>query len=204
MKTLDISGLPDALGDIISIGTSCAAQSLSQVIDQSVQLSIPNVSLVKIEDVSVETLRLKAEVFGVVTQEFTGALNTKVMLLFAEEAALQIVENMIGMEMDRDAIREIENEAMCELGNIMINACLSSVADTLHISIESSLPHYVIQSRDEIVTTILHDKKQDFVLISSIDLVIEQCPIEGKLLFLMNKSCLNNVIDEIHFFVQTK
>ena len=125
----------DALGEIINIGTGRAAQGLSQVIGESVQSSVPHVELVKLEDASILTLLLNAQNFGVVTQEFTGGtFNAEVMLLFAEENVLRIVRNMMGAEIELDIVHEFENEAMCELGNIMINACLSSIADTLHKS----------------------------------------------------------------------
>jgi chemotaxis protein CheC len=178
----------DALSEIIRIGTVCAVQGLSEVIGESVQSFVANVNVVNVKNVNVATLRLNAENFGVVTQEFTGGLNAEVMLLFTEESALHIVENMVGIEMDGDAVREVESEAMCELGNIMIHACSSSIANALHISIESSLPRYTIQSCDEIVTTIQNHENQDLILISHMDLVIKHRPIEAKLLFLMKRT----------------
>jgi chemotaxis protein CheC len=199
MKTLSELHF-DALGEIINIGTSRAAQGLSAVIGESVQSSVPNVNLVELENASIETLLLNAEKFGVVTQEFTGALNAEVMLLFAEENVLRIVRNMMGSEIDIDVVREFENEAMCELGNIMINACLSSMADMLHIPIESSLPHYAVKSNIEVAAYVKNIKNQDFVLASHVDLSIEQRPTEGKLFFLMNTASLNNVTNEIDRF----
>ncbi len=187
MKTLNELNF-DTLGEIIRIGTDCAVQDLSKVIGESVPSSVHSVNLVKVKDASVATLRFNAEKFGVVTQKFTGVLNAEVILVFSEEAVLQIVQNIMGVEMDRDAVHEVESEAMCELGNIMIHACSSSMADALHISIESSLPCYTIQSCDDIVTTIQNHENQDFILVSHIDLVIKHRPIEAKLLFLMKRT----------------
>lgn len=197
MKTLSELHF-DALGEIINIGTGRAAQGLSEVIGEAVQSSVPNVELVELENVDVTSLRLNAENFGIVTQEFTGALNAEVMLLFAEENVLRIVRNMMGAELNIDVVREFENEAMCELGNIMINACLASITDMLHIVVESSLPHYTIKSRNEIVTQLKGSANQEFVLASHVDFAIEGQPTEGKLFFLMNSSSLGNVVNEIN------
>jgi chemotaxis protein CheC len=183
----------DSLGEAINIGTSRAVQGLSEVIGKSVQSSVPNVELVELEDVGTLSLRLTAEKFGVVTQDFTGVLKAEVMLLFPEESVLRIVRNMMGTELDIDMLREFENEAMSELGNIMINGCLASITDVLHVAIESSLPRYAVKTREEIATQIKTSATQEFVLASHIDFVIEGQPTEGKLFFLLNSSSLSNV-----------
>jgi chemotaxis protein CheC len=187
----------DTLGEIINIGTGRAVQGLSEVIGESVQSSVPNVELIQLENVGISTLRLNAEKFGIVTQEFVGSLNAEVMLLFAEENVLRIVQNMMGSEIAIDMVREFENEAMCELGNIMINACLASITDMLKIAIESTLPNYNIKSGAEIVEHITHAANKEFVLASHVDFLIEGLPTEGKLFFLMNSDSLHNVMNEI-------
>lgn len=187
----------DALGEIINIATGRAAQGLGEIIGERIQSSVPTVQLIQLADVNPETLRLKDETFGFVTQNSTGAMNAEVMLLFAETDVLSIVRKMMGAEIDLDTVREFEKDAMCELGNIMINACLSSIADMLHLAMESSLPRYAVKTREEIVNYVKNDVAQDFVLASHIDLTIEGKPTEGKLFILINSSALGNVTDEI-------
>ncbi|MDD5228003.1 MAG: chemotaxis protein CheC [Methylococcales bacterium] len=196
MKTLSELHF-NTLSEIINIGTERAVQGLSEVIGESVQSSVPNVELIQLKDSSVLSLRLNAEKFGIVTQKFTGALNADVMLLFAEENVLCIVRNMMGAELDISMVHELENEAMCELGNIMINACLAAITDMLHIMIESSLPGYTIKSREEIVEQIKNSVTQEFVFASHVNFSIEGQPIEGKLFFLLNSSSLRGVVNEI-------
>jgi chemotaxis protein CheC len=191
----------NALCDIINIGTECAAQGLGEVIGEAVETSLPTVELVKLENTSTKTLLLESGQFGVVTQEFSGDLTGEVLMLFAEDDALRIVRSMMGTIIDLDVVREFENEAMCELGNIMINACLSSIADSLHIPIESSIPRYDIKSGDDIVGYIKADSSQGFVLASHVDISVEQHPIQGKLFFLINAISLSDVVDEIDQFI---
>jgi chemotaxis protein CheC len=189
------------LSEIINIGTERAVQGLSEVISESVQSSVPNVELIQLKDSSVLSLRLNAEKFGIVTQEFTGALNADVMLLFPEENVLCIVRKMMSAELDISMVHELENEAMCELGNIMINACLAAITDMLHVVIESSLPRYTIKSREEIAEQIKNSAIQEFVFASHVDFSIEGQPIEGKLFFLLNSSSLSGVVNEINRYI---
>ncbi|MFT2612665.1 hypothetical protein ACMWPE_25085, partial [Escherichia coli] len=63
---------------------------------------------------------------------------------------LSIVRDMMGSQMSLDELAEFEREAMCELGNIILNACLSAMADMLEITLNSSLPQYLVSSPDDI------------------------------------------------------
>lgn len=197
MKTLSALHF-NTLGEIIKNGTERAAQGLSDVIGESVQPSVPTVELVKLNDAGISSLRLNSEKFGIITQEFVGAVDAEIMLIFAEENVLHIVRNMMmASDTDIEVIREVENEAMCELGNIMINACLASITDALKISMESTLPRYSVRSGEEIVTHIKTENKE-FLLTSHVDFSIKGTPMEGKLFVLLNSSAIDNVIDEIN------
>ncbi len=176
----------DTLAEIINISTRRAAQGLSDAIGKSIQPPVAKIELIKLNDVSISSLQLESKKLGIVTLEFVGKLNAEVMLLFAEENVLHIVQRMMGAEIEIEIVREFENEAMCELGNIMINACLASITDMLKISMESTLPHYAIKSDDEIVEYIRTVPNKEFVLASHIDFSIEGLPMKGKLFFLMN------------------
>jgi chemotaxis protein CheC len=188
----------DALSEIINIATGRAAQGLSDVIGESVQSYVPIVDLLKCTDVSVESLRLNENKFGVITQEISGLINAELMLLFTEENVLRIVRKVMGAELNIEVVPEFEKEVMCELGNIMMNACVSSIADMLHVPIASGLPHYAIKTKEEIGEYIKNQHLSDFILSSHVDLAIEQHLTEGKLFFLINTITLNNIANEIN------
>lgn len=196
MKTLSERHF-DALSEIIKNATSRAVQGLSEMIGLSMQPSVLNVELVNIENITPETLLLKDKNFGVLTQTFTGLVTAEVMLLFAQENVLHIVQKMLGAEADIETVQECEGEAMCELGNIMMNAYLSSIADRLHMPIDSAVPCYTVKTQDDVAQYIKNDTKTDFVLASHVELDIEQNVIEGKLLFLINSDSLAHITNKI-------
>ena len=191
----------DALSKIIHVAAECAFQALSNVIGESVHASTPHVELITSENVSATALHLNAEKFGVVTETFFGAFNAELMMLFTAENALHIVQNMMGEEMDIDMVHEVEHEAMGELGNIMINAYLSSIADALHIPIESSLPCYAVKSSEEVVDAIQQAEIKEFILAAHIGLIVKSQPIEGKLFLLTDSNSISGVINEINQFI---
>jgi chemotaxis protein CheC len=90
---------------------------------------------------------------------------------------------------------------MCELGNIILNACLSAMADMLEIELESSLPSYVVSNCDEIIRDIIGIEDQMYIMILHIDLEIEKRQVNGRLIFLFSSSSLTTLRTQIDLFL---
>ncbi len=191
----------DALTEVFSIGAGRAALSLSEIVGDEVRISVPSVQIINSEEINSNTLLLNNGRFGAVSQHFSGPLNAEAVLLFTEEQALKIVGDMMGSQMSIDELAEFEHEAMCELGNIILNACLSAMADILNFTLESSLPDYTVASADEILHRLKENSDQPYVLVLHIDLAIEKRHTAGNLVFLLSSASLNNLITHIDHFL---
>jgi chemotaxis protein CheC len=191
----------DALAEIFSIGAGRAALSLSEIVVDEVRISVPSVQVICTEDINSTTLSLSSEPFGTVTQHFRGPFDAEAVLLFTEEQALRIVSDMMGSQMSLDELAEFEHEAMCELGNIILNACLSAMADILNFTLESSLPHYTVASAEEILHRLKKNSNQPYVLVLHIDLAIEKRHTAGNLVFLLSSTSLTNLVNHIDRFL---
>ena len=141
--------------------------------------------------------------FGVVSQNFSGPFDAQALLLFTESHALEIVRDMMGSQMGIEELAEFEQEAMCELGNIILNACLSAMADMLKISLDSSLPNYKIASLEDIFHGLNQTEEQPYLLLLHIDLAIEKRHSEGHLIFLLSSMSLRSLVDQIERFLGT-
>jgi chemotaxis protein CheC len=60
--------------------------------------------------------------------------------MFPAERGLELVQMMVGGELPLSELAEMEQEALAEVGNILLNSIMASVADTLKIQLEGSLP----------------------------------------------------------------
>jgi chemotaxis protein CheC len=139
--------------------------------------------------------------FGAVNQHFSGPFNAEAVLLFTEEQALKIVSDMMGSQMSLEELAEFEHEAMCELGNIILNACLSSMADIFNFTLESSLPHYTVASADEILNRLKENTNQPYVMVLHIDLTIEKRHTAGNLVFLLSSDSLSSLVTHVDQFL---
>jgi chemotaxis protein CheC len=78
-----------------------------------------------------------------VHQDFGGDLSGRALLIFPEAKSMELVRAVVGSELSLEDIMELEQEALAETGNILLNACLATMANSLQRSIKISLPEVV-------------------------------------------------------------
>jgi len=182
----------EKLAKIINRGTGRAVQGFQEIIGESQPYWLEK------NGIDVHTLQLNAGNYGVVEQEFTGLLNGKVLVLFTAENVQCILQKMLGDEMDAQGLNDIESEAMGELGNIMVNAGLSAIADSLHVLLESTVTCYKQYSNDKIVTLIQQESNVDSILVTHVNLMIGRTALlGGKLIMLLNNEFNQEIAEKI-------
>jgi len=194
----------DALTEVFNVGAGRAAQSLSEIVGDGVRLSVPSIEVLKSNEVNAKVLTLSSARFATVSQFFTGPFDAEAVLLFTEDHALEIVRDMMGSQMSLEDLAEFEQEAMCELGNIILNACMSAMSDMLGIVLGSSLPSYLVSSPDDISDRLIADSSDDaYVLVLHIDLMIEKRHTQGHLIFLLSSTSLNQLVTHIQRYLNS-
>ncbi len=191
----------DALTEVFNVGAGRAAASLSEIVGDEVKLSVPSIEIKKTSESDASIITLNSAKFGAVSQQFSGPFDAEAVLLFTEDHALEIVRDMMGSQMSIEELAEFEQEAMCELGNIILNACLSAMADMLQISLDSSLPSYKIATSEEIFRGISNTTDHPYILVLHIDLTIEKRHSQGHLIFLLSSMSLRNLVTQIDRFL---
>lgn len=182
----------EKLAKIINRGTGRAVQGFQEIIGESQPYWLEK------NGVDINTLQLDADDYGVVEQEFTGLLNGKVLVLFTTENVQCILQKMFGDGMDAQGLNDVESEAMGELGNIMVNAGLSAIADSLHVLLESTVTCYKQHSTETIVNLIQQASNVDSILVTQVNLMIGQTALlGGKLIMLLNNEFNQEIAEKI-------
>lgn len=182
----------DALGEIFNIGVGRAASSLSQIVADEVLLSAPDVNVVRRDQAAAILVSAELSQFSMVSQNFSGPFDAQALLVFPESNALEIVRLMVGPHMSIEELSEFEQEAMSEVGNIILNACMSSLADLFRISFESTLPLHRFGDTDNL--PLLEGDEEQMVLILQVDMIISQQRIQGHILFLLSVSSMHSLL----------
>ena len=191
----------DALSEVFNVGAGRAAASLSEIVGDEVRLSVPSVEIRKSSEIDKAVMGLDSERFGAVHQTFTGAFEAEAILLFTEAHALEIVRDMMGSQISIEDLAEFEQEAMCELGNIILNACLSAMADMLNIPLNCSLPDYTVATIEDIFQRVSTEDDEPYLLLLHIDLAIEKRHSEGHLIFVLSSTSLRELVAQIERFL---
>lgn len=178
----------DAFGEIFNIGVGYAAESLSRMINDRVVLSIPQVTIIPRGEVVSRDVMPDNRMCGVV-QRFEGVFDADALLMFPEERSLELVRLMVGDKVSVEEMDELEQEALTEVGNVILNSCVSVISDTLGSGFKSDLPEFTAGHWQEMLPTIGSDD-QDVVLMLSIDFHVERHQLRGYLLFLMRLASL--------------
>lgn len=182
----------DALGEVFNIGVGRAAASLSQIVNDEVLLTAPDVSLVHVDRAAALLRSSELQQFSSVSQTFSGPFEAQAMLVFPESNALEIVRLMLGPHITIEELSEFEQEAMCEIGNIILNACMSSLADIFHVCFTSTLPLHRFGDTENL--PVLEGDEDQMVLLLQVDMVISQQCIRGHILFLLSVVSMSSLL----------
>ena len=130
----------DTITELLNIGMGRAAAALSEMLDAEVALSVPFVDVLSRRDAAVLVREQGYARIVAVLQEFSGFLWGDTMLILPEEQSLAVVHSFIKDTFPLDIMTEMEREALLEIGNITLNACIGSIANMLQSEVNSSLP----------------------------------------------------------------
>ncbi len=186
----------DALAEIFNIGVGRAASSLSMVVGNQIELTAPSISLCPLNRIQESLQDLEFRQFSMVSQKFTGDFDSQAILIFPETNALEIVRLMAGaVELSVEELSELEQEAMCEVGNIILNACMSAVADLLEIAFDGTLPvHSFGDTCSAFLDALGEESADSLVLFLQVEMHISQHRIQGHIVFLLSVTSLEALL----------
>jgi chemotaxis protein CheC len=138
----------DALAEISNIAMARAANSLRQMVEHQVLLSVPSVEIVSPEIASQIVRKPDNPNLIAVRQDFSGAFSGRALLIFPETNSLELVRAVVGRELALEDIVNLEDEALAETGNIILNSWVATIANLLKRGLKMSLP-VVVRARSQ-------------------------------------------------------
>jgi len=174
----------DALTEIFNLGVGQAAHALSQIAGDSVLLTVPRVAVLSRSEVTDHMGGAGMASVSAVRQRFSGALNAEAVLMFPAERGLQLVQMMVGGELPLEQLAEMEQEALSEVGNILLNSVMASVADALRIELDGALPSVELSRVHDVLSPEQDPRGQ--VLLIDIQFEVAAREVQGLLAFLLD------------------
>jgi chemotaxis protein CheC len=130
----------DALGELSNIAMARAANSLRQMVEHEVLLSVPAVEILSQEAATQLVSKPDNPNLVAVRQDFSGAFSGRALLIFPETNSLELVRAVVGRQLPLEDIVDLEDEALAETGNIILNSWVATIANLLKRALKMSLP----------------------------------------------------------------
>jgi len=186
---IDTTGLTDleqdAIAEIANMGVSRAAASLRQMLDEQILLSVPAVRIVSRQTAAALVQNGSAKLVAV-QQNFEGPFSGKALLIFPEASSLELVRTVVGDEHSLEDVIDLEQEALAEIGNIILNACLATIANVLRQTMHMTLPTVVRGDGDTLFGVRSNSDDDSLVMFLYIDFETKKRNIKGFIALLMD------------------
>jgi len=195
----------DALKEIINISIGQAAQTLEEIIKLYVFMNIP-----RLEVLGPEELQgfLKAEIptyksLHLIEQYFIGKTKGVAYLVLPEKSgnAVLTLLGMDNIDSENCTFDKLEQEALLEIGNIIVGTCVSKISELMG-DIVTYLPPRIIEHNENngyLPSFFLQEDELSYVIIFKTVFHFESKDVEGYL-FLINSyesiKWLKKAIDE--------
>lgn len=134
----------DVLREIGNIGAGNAATSLSIMLNQPVDITLPQVNLVKFNDVAEAVGGAETITYGVLIN-LVGDVEGMIMFILDKSFAHKILNILMGQSFENfEELDEMALSAIKEVGNILSAAYINSIAELTGLHIEPSVPYVSI------------------------------------------------------------
>ena len=180
----------DALTEMVNIGVNRSAASLREMVGEQVHLSVPKVSLVSRAEAIATLGEGNAGMLVGVHQVFEGDIVGRALLIFPDTKSLELVRAVAGSELSLEEIIELEHEALSEIGNVILNGCLATMANMLQRSLRMSLPEILRGEAAKFFNLAPPPHAGEVVMLLYIDFALRSRDIRGYIAMLMDMPSL--------------
>ena len=138
----------DALKEVSNIGAGNAATALSVMIAEKIDMTVPAVNIVKLEDII--ELNSEEEVAGIVIRVL-GDISGNILLIFDADRAKKMIQRLAGNE--EEITSELGKSVLCEITNIITGSYMNAIAQFTNLKIIPSVPAVAYDMISAILTT---------------------------------------------------
>jgi chemotaxis protein CheC len=186
----------DALQELLNIGVGRAAGSLNQMLEKPIRLHIPFLQLGKMEDLSQEVQKMKDTTLSSVQLPFKGTFSGASCLLFPTESAKTLVIALTGEAEDPDTLDSLREATLTEIGNIVLNGVMGSLAKILNHQIIYSVPFYQETTIQRLLQPTLSGSSE-IILWAQTQFTIQDYDLTGDIMLIFGIPDLGHLINAV-------
>lgn len=186
----------DILSELGNIGTGNAVSSLSAMMERPIEIGIPNIRLVRYQDVF-ESLGIQEALQTGILIQVKGQLQGMFLFLMDEAFTGAVLKTMLGgADHCLTCLDELEKSLLSELGNIMCGSYIRALAQLTGMETDVSVPDMCIDMGGAILGVPLarHLKVSDSILLIENIFHMGEKAFVGRILFWPELESLNTML----------
>lgn len=201
----------DAIAELLNIGMGSAAAALSEMVGEEVDLSVPGVAFFVRKDAIEHLKATVGDEISAVRERFDGAFWGDAILLFPANQSQRLLNALlgeaayaqeVGAASVSEAMSELEQEGMTEVGNIILNACVGSLANIFGQNLHYHLPVFIKGACEEVLGPAPSAGGTDQgVLLLHMDFILKQTQVNGYLTLLMDVNSMQALLAQVDDYV---
>lgn len=192
-ERVDLSDLEkDALIELVNMGVGRSALNLRELVGEQVLLSVPSLTILTKSQAATQLHDKNSHLLIAVRQTFDGDFSGRALLIFHETNSLELVRAVAGLHLSVEDIAELEHEALAEIGNIILNGCMATVANLLQRTLVMSMPE-VLQGRGHDFFDLKNATDDDVVIFVHIHFSLKGKEISGYVAMVMDLVSLTSM-----------
>jgi len=189
----------DMLREIENIGMGNAATSLSDMLGQKIDVSVPNVDVIDISEVYDKIHGAENMVVGIIFN-MTGDLEGCMLFIIEEQFALDMIKRL--MMMDVASLADLDEAGISvlqEVANVMAGNFLRSLSDLTNFTVQISIPYICVDMLGAIMNIPISQFGMlgNKVLLMQENILGDHCYYDSFLLLAPTVESLSKLLDKV-------
>ncbi|MCR5834196.1 MAG: chemotaxis protein CheC [Selenomonadaceae bacterium] len=189
----------DALREIGNVGAGNAATALSQVINKRIDMNVPKVALIPIEDVPELVGGADKLIVGIFLRVY-GKAPGNILFIMPKESAYYMVDDLMGRPHgSTKTLNEMDVSALKEVGNILSGSYLNAFFHFTNISMVPSIPSLAIDMAGAILNIVLVQLGQmgDHAMVIETKFLAEDDSVNGHFFLVPDPGSLTTLVKAV-------
>jgi chemotaxis protein CheC len=179
----------DILKEVVNIGAGNAAAAFSEMVDEEVKMTVPEVELLKLEELPAVTGN-EEDSIACIMLTFSGEIKGKILLVLEMDNVQKILQLIFGGE--ELPGEDIQHSALNELGNILSGAYLKAINTFTELDLSQEVPVSAYDMAGAILSSSIIDYSQseEYILLLETEFSLDREKIELYYFFIPEKESL--------------
>ena len=189
----------ETLTELINIGYGRAAAALSELTGRRIKLDVPKVAVYPIQEIGSALKDVLTGEVASVHQVFSGPVSGNALLLLDHDAALLLNSLLLDSPVHSGRLRAPEREALTEVGNIVLNACLGVFGNLLQVHVTFSVPRLNVESIDGVMHSIsVRSQEVQYAMMVHTHFTVRDSDVRGYLVIILGITSFSRLLEELN------